>query len=366
MPDQCYFTDGDFYQCATSTNAAESPATHPAKWRKIRIPSKWRYALAQLAYSNLLRLDSQHDKAAVERNAAYGRDVIGLDDLKRAEAQVDEQKRRESVTGTALVGTGKTQSIKASVILDDIYRLIHWDTTQLDTRDKQDARAALSAALQEVWDSWWWHELMTCTRVGFASKYVTSPSNGAGQYITGYVAYYVTQDDYRMKMTDADPGSTPANTDWYQWTEDEAETWDSATIYAAWEKVFWNGKEWFWTGAGMAEEPGTSAGWTQIPIWSPTLPWIDSGGAVSTSNTPDSFTGPYGPVRSVSKHDPRQFPNPENFELEVNGDGTRVIGLTIGKPWVWARRVTPVLTGDDFDATLTYSATGANNLVYDN
>ena len=34
-------------------------------------------------------------------------------------------------------------------------------------------------------------------------------------------------------------------------------------------------------------------------------------------------------------------------------------------PWIWARRVTPVLTGDDFSATATYAATAAKDLIFD-
>ncbi len=54
------------------------------------------------------------------------------------------------------------QTVKASTILDDAYRLIGWDAGQIDSRDKADARCALSKAIQEVWDRWWWNELMIC------------------------------------------------------------------------------------------------------------------------------------------------------------------------------------------------------------
>jgi hypothetical protein len=74
--------------------------------------------------------------------------------------------------------------------------------------------------------------------------------------------------------------------------------------------------------------------------------------------------GPFGPVRSVSAFDPRISSNPMCYEVDVTAEGTRVIDLDIGRPWVWSRLVTPVLTGDEFDAAVTYEATDEQDIVY--
>lgn len=85
MPDQCYF-NGNYYQCVTATNAGESPATHPAKWRQIQLPKAWRWALAQLTYAELLKMDGQNDKALFARDEATGAQDVGVEDLIRKEA----------------------------------------------------------------------------------------------------------------------------------------------------------------------------------------------------------------------------------------------------------------------------------------
>jgi hypothetical protein len=85
---QCYF-NGDFYQCATATNAGESPATAPAKWRRVNIPQDWRWFLTQLTYAHLLELDGQTDKAATTRTKALESDRIGLTATIRREAQAE-------------------------------------------------------------------------------------------------------------------------------------------------------------------------------------------------------------------------------------------------------------------------------------
>jgi hypothetical protein len=92
VADQAYF-NGDFYQCVAATNPGETPATHPAKWRKIQIPKEWRRVLARLTYANLLEIDGQKDKALVEK--ARGQEM--LDDLVRDEANKDKWRDRPNV-----------------------------------------------------------------------------------------------------------------------------------------------------------------------------------------------------------------------------------------------------------------------------
>lgn len=96
MADQCYF-NGEFYQCVTATAAGETPLTAPAKWRRIQLPKDWRWCLSQLAYAHLLKLDGQHDKAAVERAQALGMERNGLDALVRRAAMRERHLKRPNV-----------------------------------------------------------------------------------------------------------------------------------------------------------------------------------------------------------------------------------------------------------------------------
>ncbi len=83
------------------------------------------------------------------------------------------------------------QTVAASVILDDAYRLIGWDADQLDDRERADARMSLSLALQEVWEEWWWDELMTCQQRQFARTYASATTYAAGDFV-----YYPATDKY--------------------------------------------------------------------------------------------------------------------------------------------------------------------------
>lgn len=70
-------------------------------------------------------------------------------------------------------------------------------------------------------------------------------------------------------------------------------------------------------------------------------------------------------VRSVSKQNPTVSHNPENFHFDAVDGGVRVRDWHHNTAWVWSRRVTPIITGDEFDSTATYEATPENEIVFD-
>lgn len=362
MADQIYFTDGDFYQCVAVTVPGESPTSAPTKWRKIRLLPKWRYAVAQLAYANLLRVDGQNDKAQIERKAAYDRERVGLDDLIRAEAHEEEKRRCHNRPGMAHPGAGHGGYVKASVILDDAYRLINWDAAQIDARDKADGRFALSQAVQEVWESWWWSQLMICSRVQFGPNV-----NRDSPTVPQWTIYSPSLDKYYTSLTEVSVYSGPdeeggQNFPYYEVyvpNRGELTAWSSVTAYAALVQFSYAGVNYQTTqDAPAGTLPTDTTYFLPLTDWVPTLPSMEEG------LNPFGY-GPYGPIRGVSRFDPRTAANPDFFQLDVIADATRVIGVDVTHPWAWSRRVTPILTGDDFDTATIYEATHHTQLVFD-
>lgn len=446
MPDnQCYF-NGDFYQCLAETDLGESPGTTPAKWARIRIMAKWRFALTRLTYAHLLSLDGQTDKATVERNVAYGRERLGLDDLIRAEATAEEN-NLDQARGLGFAHpptSGNNGVIRASVIFDDAYRLIGWDASQVDSRDFNDARSCFSQALQEIWEGWWWRQAMQCQRLQFATTLdLTAP------YDAGQTAYDPENDVYLVALRTCTGADTDSFEEYDPCEPTSLPAWDAAADYSAGDQFSYAGTDYqCWTdfspdnltitGTGIPElddviivrdgtfggkprwtsadgavivrwvspnwhilvrsadfspavpathfsanedvdlPSGVTGGWTAffgittqpefvtvlptstdffVPLqgWRPLLPWTNYGGVQQE---------PFGPVRSVSKFDPRISCNAQQFQLDVRQDGTRVRALTETHPWVWARRVTPIITGDEWSASTTYEAVPASELVF--
>lgn len=372
---QCYF-NGDFWQCVADTNPGDSPTTTPEKWVKLKLLGKWRWVLAQLTYANLLRLDGQNDKAAIEKSIGYGRDGVGLDDLVRAEANEENKGNRCGQRGRmAMVSTGRVRPVKASVVLDDAYQLINWDLNQLDTRDKQNARMALSQALQEVWERWWWRELMVCEQLPLAPAF--QPGSIAPPFAADYngnVFYWALTDDYYFLAGDVnvlDPTDSAGNLNIDNWIKldkrSKYQTWSATTTYDRYECVTWAGRNFAQLGqpTSTGVDPRlASTEWVELPPTFGLIPYWDYSYRVAGGPDIVGQVGPFGPIRSVSKYDPRSSANPVCYELDVTDAGTRVIGLDVGLPWVWSRRVTPILDGNDFDAAARYETVDALDLVF--
>lgn len=253
------------------------------------------------------------------------------------------------------------QKVDASVILEDAFRLMRWDPDQLEDSEKGDARNAFSLALQKVWEDWWWEALMQASRVSLAESF------GSGGLATANIIYYWPATDafyVTPTGTGIDPADSNGDTNTSGWiklslTENVIRAnWNSTSVYDPGNEVNWNGIDYALIGnnTSSGEEPGVAGAWYAIPSWRPTVPYTTSNGSV---------VGPYGKVRMVSRLDPRATDNPGSFDFEEDFDGTRLVGLTVTHPWVLTRRVTPVLTGDDFSASATYEATPAEDLVFD-
>ena len=323
------------------------------------------------------------------------------------------------------------QAIDASVILEDAYRLIGWDAAQLETRQQQIARQAFSMALQEVWDAWWWQELMQSAQVVPAKMYYPGWT-----YYSLDVAYFpATQKFYQAIQTtaghdpatlgtdggytvngqywaeaqptyaagDYDPtklynngdqvrnpadglyyqqfqpnpyyqvrgaGNIYANGDYYGYVK----SGDAATFFR-YESNHWNiyaGNHLVYQGVEDVASPDLVTTWTTAgdtvyePVPTVTLAYapapIDGFWCQLLPYVPELQT--VGEVRAIAQLDPRNGKNSFMVPFERTLTGYRLPGWTQGVPWVWYRRPTPIITGDDFDANVSYDPTPAASVPF--
>jgi hypothetical protein len=432
MDNQCYF-DGDFWQCVTSTNAGDSPDSAPTKWRRISIPKEWRQILKKLTYANLLELDGQTDKAAIPRSAGEAL----LDDLVREQVRQENDKHRGSAH--ALQG----QTVKAGVILDDAYGLMRWDPDDLEDSQKADGRRSLSAALQQIWEAWWWGTLMVLEEAALRPVYgsATEYSQGAEVYFPEDRKYYLA---IQRCVNIAPSVSGTVNTAFWAESKDAycgAADFDGTQAYAWGTQVrnpvdglFYQRAASYQTSGGGDDQfnqiyvlASLSGGY---PQWASTISeatiqgfpgnWFfasadgNQGYSEPTDGQTPAFpdlvnnwqpyglngepapntpaptfarafaapappnTGHWGRLvrfdhvltierteRSVSRDNPLQCPNSPTYRVEPVSGGVRVPDWHCGTAWVWSRRITPVIAGNDFDNTATYEATPENDLVFD-
>ncbi len=334
------------------------------------------------------------------------------------------------------------QTVKASVILEDAYRLMRWDLDQLEDTEKADAFTALSQALQEVWEAWWWENLMTVEAVQLRDTYASGTTYAAGDevYFPATQQYYqalrstlgnapatATDGDYTTDYRFwADAELLPADGDYEADTTSGLEPGSRVRLpddgydyqlltYLGADLIpggaVYNGSNSYFVTLDAGETyqfvPGANDNYIVRPAGSPeamttgravfiegggTLQIVTSGSAgipltcalnVTTSVTtypeaPESTAwarvSVFAPtletsreVRMVSRLDPRSTNNPGAYDFTETTDGVRLTEIPERTPYVWARRVTPVIADDctDFDAAATYSATAATELVFD-
>lgn len=297
------------------------------------------------------------------------------------------------------------QSIPASVILEDAYRMIGWDPTELDPREIAMARQAFSLALQEVWERWWWEELMVSRQIYFAGDafepypIIYEPLPGSPMHSLLTDGYYVnlwpagppviptgkclaTDYDYFPGPTSPALQPVTSNTDnlygWARYNPHQQRhalpIWNAQMNPALGDQVQWAGNVFQWcTDQGYLpnNQPdptktiltvNINPGWIVVTKWQPTLPFN-----AALSGYPAIPAGYFGDIFAVTKKEfpqaPYQFPYP--FRPSEDGSGVVIPDWDLGGAWIYARRPTPIITGDPYVSSQAYDATTLTDLVWD-
>ena len=320
-------------------------------------------------------------------------------------------------------------TVAASVILDDAYHQIGWDSGQLETRQKQMARSAISLALQEVWEAWWWEELMLSTPLPAATPYTAATSFAPGDFcyfpasrkfyqalagttgnapgVLGADGTYATNFLYWARAMERPEGGdlpaditgliagavarNPTDGEFYQLrVATEAVEVSGAGTTAAngiylgsvasglfvqvadpTYNLAFAANHWRLNYApsyvevlyllpnGMVlpqgpADPGIGA--APMPALNYTAPGTGLWGLL-TPFVPELAVD--GEVRAVGRQDPRNGPNAGAVDFERTPEGIRLPGWHTDVPWIWRRRATPIITGDDFDPAASYAAAGS-------
>jgi hypothetical protein len=249
------------------------------------------------------------------------------------------------------------QLVTAQTILDGAQIAMSRDLTQLELRQQQQGREALSLAVQEVWAAWWWESLMSVQQTQFAPTY----SNEI-LVIPGQVAYWpLTDDYYQCYILDSGEPTDSAGTLSAGWLKASdhlkvVPEFDVHATYTAGNLVSWRGLRYVNAlGAQTVFTPDLDTlNWTAVPDVTFGFPYTDWDG---------TETGPVGAVRAVSVYDPRRTTNSQPLEIIVTPGSCQVLCPPVGRPFVWTRSPVPLITGDAFDATASYTATDREELA---
>lgn len=294
----------------------------------------------------------------------------------------------------------KMQTTYAGVILKGAARLMGWDPALLEDVEHAQLHEAFSEALQDVWEAWWWDDLMQCQTVALAPLFRTDNTPTTGLWPEGYPVYEPISNWYYVCLTPGGVATPPIDPNNPYTTTPNPNSWNLAGLgyfnidfanWAPWREPVrlteWVNNVTFNLGDqtqrlgvryqsivnnNLGNDPqNNETFWLMVPDMELTLPFADPG----PGNEVD-LRGPFGVPKSFSRMDPRRTPNAGDYPFEPNGAvGNRVVGLCRGHGAVWAdiRRPTPVLAVGSvwfpdigtFDETAIYTPVPTQDMIYD-
>lgn len=213
------------------------------------------------------------------------------------------------------------RTIPYSQISAGVCDLVGWDPDNLDSRQFSAIRRAVSQALGDLWDKYWWADLLRVSERTFRPPYSAATTYAAGEFVWfgGPRGYY--------QALQATTGNAPATLSGTTWTENsqywaEAQTqpsgnstFSAATAYVVGDLVTWleDNEVYQCITAGTGNLPSTSA-WAQIVPFDAYVDLLETG------------VTPLGRVRAVWDRNPGSTP------ALANWNGPRAIAASRSSP----------------------------------
>lgn len=330
MASQVYF-QGNFYYASEKTDAGESPASHPDKWRLVELPAVLVDPVSQSAYARLLAGEGQADKRIVE--------------MRNAQSILREYIRRDQTQGENDVRRADYDDFYAALAM-----LLGWDPDNSSSNEWHLGRRAINLALRQCWEAWWWAAVMQCDRLALRDEYSSATTYAAGDEVYWSVAdgYYVAT----KAITAQDPATESAGV----WTANTTEGWAelatsysaddyvATTAYVVGDTVDYAGAVYQCVSNVTGTAPPDTDYWYELPEFKQYIPAGMVGRPV------------IGGIRKIGTSDPLLVPDTDSFEWRHYKDGFRILGLTTNRPWVWYRVMCPRLIGEAWDSATRYEA----------
>ena len=248
---------------------------------------------------------------------------------------------------------------------------VGWTYDDLTTVGWKQVRTEISAALNWIWNTYWFEDLMVTERVTLrpvwqplaiytpgdevyhseSDAYYTATRGGSGVVpaTLGTDGVWMVVESYWAKQR----ATNYSEADWAA----RAELWELDVVYAAGDRVLWNGEEYGCISSHQSNVglmPDSLPNWSLIPAWRDVIPWFSADRAT------------IGRMRSVSVWNPDRCQEPLRFEFAPQSDGILIQNLTVTRPWVSYRVRCPELNGDVWSTAAGYAAEPDRKAVWGN
>lgn len=242
------------------------------------------------------------------------------------------------------------QVIAYDQLLRQVAQLLGEDASKFDAQRWREVRDALNHALERWWTFAWWPGLMRVEQ-----RPLRTPYDATVTYEAGAEVWHAPSAAYYRAMRET-TGTSPASYDGAEWdvtvgywalcaTGYELEDYDAATAYVAGDQVFYPQTGQIY----QAHTAVTGHAPTDTDYWGELAPFVAS--------LPRTMAGynTIGHVRGMYAQDPRQNGAVPKVDFVETHDVWVVQQTGVPLPWVEYRLRCPVLEGEIFSASASYT-----------
>ena len=250
------------------------------------------------------------------------------------------------------------RTIAFSEILERVCDHLGWDPDNLDARQFSSIRRSVTASLGDIWNRFWWADLVRCEERTFRPPYSATVTYSAGDFVwmAGPRAYYQA-----LQSTTGNAPATLSGTTWtlnsQYWAEattaPSAAEYSSTTAYVVGDQVTYleDNRVYQCIVAGTGNAPG-GANWGRIEPFDGYVDLLETG-----------FV-PLGRVRAVYDVNPRIHAGAARLEWAKSQRGVEVY-TELDTVWVEGLLRPHKFTGSAYDVTAVYTATSSEDLTGD-
>ncbi len=234
-----------------------------------------------------------------------------------------------------------------------------WDPDNLDPFEFAQAKRAISAAIEQVYQYAFWPDLTRTEQRTFHPNYDDTEAVDAGA-----IRYYPPTDAYYTALRDT-TGNEPATktgdtweTNLAYWSKAQrtlsAADWDSDAEYAPGDVVYDPITYAFYqchTATVPGDLPEDTDYWGEIDELDPVIPWTRAG------------LNPIGRVEGVYRQDPRIHRGAELIAWDETNTGIQVRETCENNPWVRYELRPPRFTGTTWSASAAYTPVSEEDFV---
>lgn len=225
-------------------------------------------------------------------------------------------------------------------ILDAAADMCGLVATEIDTQDSAILRRAISRSLEVAWKMEKWPDLLRCEE-----RYLRDLYAAATAYAAKAEVYYPAEEKHYHALR-ASTGNLPTNKAYWaeSGTSYSADDYSATKAYVAGDKVYYPDADKFY----QCHTASTNNLPTNTSFWGELVPFVPYVAFEQTGKTK------IGTVFGVWDRNPRVFTNADDVPFELSDVGVQMLEA-VNKVWIEFRSRPPVLKGDVWSSTATYT-----------